>query len=608
MPGKQINNYRKLLRYPLLQLPRLVVILLLTIATSAVAALQPWPLKVLVDYALGGVSVPLFIKIIFEYLPWQLNSLAMVFSAGVAGIVLFAINSLIDLSFTMTLATMGRRMVYQLAADLYTRFQRLSPLFHSRRKVGDALSRLTEDTYCVYTLTSDLVVLPWQKLFTLGTIGVIAWNMNQVLTMVSLAVAPIMAGSSFFLAPRLKESSRLDRETQSRLMSFVLQTITAIPLVQAFGTEKRNRQNFQDIATDATSLAQRMELLKSFNSFLNGAITATGNAIVLFAGGQKVLSGSLSVGSLLVFLVYLQAMQEAIKSLMGIYSNLKINEARADRVLEVMASKDVVHESPNAIILPPIKDRQGRHVRFENVVFGYEAGQPVLDGITFEASPGETIALVGPTGSGKSTLASLALRLFDPWGGCITFDGLDIRTIAISNFRSQVAIVLQEPFLLPLTIAENIAYGRAGAIRAEVEQAAIAANADEFIRNLPNGYDTVVGERGETMSGGQKQRLTIARAFVKNAPVLILDEPTSALDAQSEAALQEALERLTVGRTTFIIAHRLSTTRDASRIVVLEKGKIREIGTHQELLEKNGTYKFYYRMQFPVQDDRVTTV
>jgi ATP-binding cassette subfamily B protein/subfamily B ATP-binding cassette protein MsbA len=238
-------------------------------------------------------------------------------------------------------------------------------------------------------------------------------------------------------------------------------------------------------------------------------------------------------------------------------------------------------------------------VRFEGVSFGYEAGRPVLSGITLEGRPGETIALVGATGAGKSTLASLIPRFFDPWEGRVLVDGRDVRDVQLASLRSRVALVLQEPFLLPLTVAQNIAYGRPEAGREEIVAAAEAANAAEFIRRLPDGYETVLGERGATLSGGQRQRLAIARALLKDAPILILDEPTSALDAQTEALLLEALERLMAQRTTFIIAHRLSTIQAADRIAVLEAGRLVETGTHQELLSAQGFFSRYHRLQFP---------
>lgn len=591
-------KYKKIIRYPLRQWPALVAILVFTAMTSAVTVLQPWPLKLLIDYAVGETAVPIFIHTFFKHISLSLTPAVLVIAAAIASLGLFAINSFLEVGLNWTWATTGQRMTFNLAADLFYKLQRFSLLYHSKHRVGDALNRLAEDTYCVYSLTADLLISPWQRGLTLATIGTVAWNMDPVLTMISMSVAPIMAVSSMYFAPRLKKRARLDREVRSQLTSFVHQTITVIPLVQAFSTEVRNQKQFQDISKDAVSASQRSVLLKSWYGLANGFITTIGTALVLFGGGQRVLSGALSIGSLIVFLAYLRTMQEAISELLGIYASLKTTEASIDRVSEVMESQDFVQEMPGAKPLSAVREGKGRNVGLESVTFGYETGRPVLTDVTVEASPGETIALVGPTGAGKSTLMSLILRYFDPWEGRVTFDGIDIRTIKLSSLRAQVAIVLQEPFLLPLTVAENIAYGLPKASRAKIEAAAIAANVDEFIRHLPDGYDTIIGERGATLSGGEKQRLAIARALLKNAPVLILDEPTSALDAQTEALLLEALERLIDGRTTLIIAHRLSTIRKANRIVVLEEGKIVETGSHQELQRMNGVYNRLYYLQF----------
>jgi ATP-binding cassette subfamily B protein/subfamily B ATP-binding cassette protein MsbA len=314
-------------------------------------------------------------------------------------------------------------------------------------------------------------------------------------------------------------------------------------------------------------------------------------------GGLQVLQGSLTVGSLLVFLAYLASLYAPLETLAYLSSGFASAAARARRVLEVLGVEDTLQDAAGAVPLPVRIGKQRGHVRLESVTFGYEPGRPILKNIDLEARPGEAVALVGPTGAGKSTLASLIPRLFDPWKGRVTFDGLDIRTVQLASLRAQVAVVLQEPFLLPLTIAGNITYGRPGASWAEIEAAAVAANADEFIRRLPEGYNTILGERGATLSGGQKQRLAIARALLKDAPVLILDEPTSALDTQTEGLLLEALERLMADRTTFIIAHRLSTIRRVDQIIVLENGVVVERGNHRDLLATGGVYGHYYRLQ-----------
>jgi ATP-binding cassette subfamily B protein/subfamily B ATP-binding cassette protein MsbA len=302
----------------------------------------------------------------------------------------------------------------------------------------------------------------------------------------------------------------------------------------------------------------------------------------------------MSVGTILVFLAYLACLYEPLNSVVYTASLVQYAAAGADRVLEVLDTVPEVRDAPGAREV-----RFTGHVRFEDVTFGYGA-EPVLRGVSLEARPGEVVAIVGPTGAGKTTLVNLLLRFFDPRSGRVLVDGHDLRELRVRSVREQVALVLQDPFLLPLSVAENLAYGRPEATRAEVEAAAVAANADGFIGRLPAGYDTVIGERGATLSGGEKQRLAIARALLKGAPILVLDEPTSALDARTEALLLEALERLMAGRTTFIIAHRLSTIRNADRILVLDGGRIIEQGRHEDLLKLGGLYARLYRQQMEI--------
>jgi ATP-binding cassette subfamily B protein/subfamily B ATP-binding cassette protein MsbA len=344
-------------------------------------------------------------------------------------------------------------------------------------------------------------------------------------------------------------------------------------------------------------------LVKAFADLGAGGVAAVGAAVVLFAGAMQVIAGTMTVGTLLVFVAYLTMLHQQLRALMKVYPELRAASASLRRVREILDVQPEVVDLPGAVEL----QRVAGHVVLEDVVFGYEPDRPVLRGVTVEARPGETIALVGATGAGKSTLVGLVPRFFDPWSGRILIDGRDARSIRLASLRGAVAIVLQEPFLFPLTIAENIGYGRPGASATEIEEAARAANAHNFIERLPEGYATVIGERGATLSGGERQRIAIARALLKDAPILILDEPTSALDAETESLLLEALEQLMVGRTTLIIAHRLSTIRRAGRILVLEQGRIVEQGGHAELLAAGGHYARLHRLQAPT-DEQATSV
>ena len=312
----------------------------------------------------------------------------------------------------------------------------------------------------------------------------------------------------------------------------------------------------------------------------------------------------LTIGGILVFLVYLNSLQAQMRTLAGVHTALQGLSANVDRVVEVLEAAPEVSDKPGAVVLPRVRGR----VQIENVTFGYESNHAILHAVALAVEAGETLAIIGSSGAGKTTLVNLIPRFFDPWQGRVLVDGRDLREVPLQSLRSQIALVLQEPFLFPISIAENIAFGRPDAARAEIEAAARAANAHEFIQRLPLGYDTVIGERGITLSGGERQRLSIARALLKDAPILILDEPTSALDAETEQSILQALERLVAGRTTFIIAHRLSTIRRASRIALLENGTIAEIGTHPELLARGQLYARLHSIQFDLKQPVVDAI
>ena len=590
--------FRRVIPYAQGNWIRLGTVLGLTLLASLGTALQPWPLMLIVDHALAnsGLSAPL---------PWLFGqaseaeiAIILIVLAAVASLALFLVNSALDALLTYVGVSMGQRMVYACATDLFDKLCRLRLTFLGRGAVGDLLSRISIDSYAVFTVLQGMLVGPTKQLFTLWMVAGFAWSMNPTLTFLSFVLAPLMAVAARFIGAQLKQRSKAQREAQSRVMAHVQRTLSAMPVVQAFGSESRNQIEFEYLSNQAVTRGQRSVLLmKSFES-LNGVLMTISTAVVMYVGCQHVLTGKLTVGGLLVFMTYLHTIRASMVGLLGVYGNLKVSEASIDRLSQVLDSEEVVEERPGAVDLRKLPDGGVGEVRFEHVTVGYEAGRPVLQDISLRARPGEVVAFVGRTGAGKSTLVSLLPRFLDPWEGRVTVGGQDIRDLRLSSLRSQIGLVLQDSFLLPMSVADNIAYGRPEATREEIVAAARAANAEEFIRQAPDGYDTVLGERGATLSGGQSQRLSIARALLKDAPILILDEPTSALDAETEALLLSALKRLVAGRTTFIIAHRLSTIRHADQIILLDNGRIAESGRHHQLLSEGGLYERAHSLQF----------
>jgi ATP-binding cassette subfamily B protein/subfamily B ATP-binding cassette protein MsbA len=551
---------------------------------SLVAVLQPWPIKLLVDIALsGGMDSS------------GLQPVMMIWVAAAATLGLFLINAALDVAVSWAWMAAGQRMVYDLAADVYERLLSM-PSITNRRRVGDCLERLSADSWCVYTIASDLLVAPLQNVLTLGGIAIVAWQLDPRLAAISFLTAPVMAASVMWYGPKLKRRARQGRELQSHLASFVHQTVTSIPLVQAYGAENRNQQHFESLVDDVVAITQRGVLVNKSFALLNGLASAAGRAIVLFVGGLQVLQGNTTVGNLLIFMAYIRTMQGACENLLKVYAKVKSSEASVERLAEILHAATRLPKSGER--LPLSASECGCSIRFQNVSFDYGPGKPALRDVSLEIAAGERVAIVGASGAGKSTLVSLVLRLIEADQGTVEIDGIDVRRLDLDTLRSRIAIVLQEPFLLPGTIADNIRIGKPNASLHEIRAAAEAAGAHEFIDRLPLGYETVVGERGATLSGGQQQRIAIARAFVRQAPIVILDEPTSSLDSATELQLMEGFKRLTEGRTSIIISHRLSTIRDADRVIVLREGRVVESGKTTELLAMRGHFHRFHHATY----------
>ena len=381
------------------------------------------------------------------------------------------------------------------------------------------------------------------------------------------------------------------------MVAVVEQGLESMRVVKAFGRQDLEQQELSEVSQATVDAALRARRVKALLPPIVTVTVAVCTAVVLWRGSSLILSGAMTAGALTVFLSYLAQFFKPVQDLAKMTNTIAQTAVGVDRVRAILDDDDIVPQSPDAREPGPLKG----NVAFQNVAFAYDKDAPVLRDVTFEIEAGQMVGIVGPTGGGKSTIVSMIPRFYDPSGGKVSVDGMNVRELTLQGLRDQIGYVLQETILFHGTVAENVAYGRAGATRNEIVAAAKLANADEFIERMPHGYDSMVGDRGETLSGGQRQRIGIARALVRNNPILILDEPTAALDTESEKSVIEALERLMKGRTVITIAHRLSTIRNANKIVVLKGGVVAEQGTHEELIAKHGIYADLYEAQFSAE-------
>ena len=566
--------------------------LLQVLLISAFELLKPWPLKIIIDQVLSEKPVP------WDFAQsWSLETL--LWAACVGLVLVYIVSGAFRVLHDHTTISIGQKMVHDLRRDLYSHIQRLSLAFHNRQQIGDLMYRVTADTMGIQTLTMNGVFAVLSALILLiGMFIVMLW-VDWYLTLLAMAVCPALFGAIALLNGKMSAAADRAREKESTVYSVVQRSLAGMRVIQAFTKEEDEQRRFLKASTESLAADLRLYNLQNYYYAVVNVTIAGGTAAILWAGAQRVLAGHLSVGDMVVFTSYLASLYTPLNNIFQTYGMVQSAKVGIRRAFEVLESEKQMPEGDRTF---PASGCRGE-IAFEDVSFGYDAAHPVLKKINLRVAAGQKVAIVGATGAGKSTLVSLLPRFYDPQTGRVKIDGIDIRDLQLNSLRRQIAMVLQPPLVFPFTIRENIAYGRPDASMEEVVAAARVAQIHEAIERLPQGYMTIVGEQGATLSEGERLRMTIARGILLNASILILDEPTSSVDAETEALIIEGLDQLTAGRTTFIIAHRLSTVRRADVILVLRGGEIVEQGTFSELLRRHGPFAALYRTQFGLHED-----
>ncbi|WP_272976949.1 ABC transporter ATP-binding protein [Deinococcus geothermalis] len=506
---------------------------------------------------------------------------------------IFALSACFGAAQAYLLSTVGSGVVADLRRTLFSHLLSLSPQFFTAHKTGDLTSRLTSDVSTVQAVSSTALAQLFSQVVALVGSVVLLVLTSPRLSLLTLAVIPLVIGTAVVLGRRLRRVARQLQDTIAAANADAAEALGGVRVVQSFTAEQLERERYRASMHRAFQVALRRNRLQALMTGTLSFLTFGALAVVLWYGGRQVMAGTLTPGQLVTFLIYALQVGGSVAGLTGLFNQFQEALGASSRIFELLDERSDLPE-------PAVPVRLGRaegRVTFDHVSFQY-GSVPTLRNVSVDVPPGQVVALVGPSGAGKTTLVNLIPRFWDVTGGVLQVDGRDVRDYALADLRAQIGLVPQETLLFSGSIEENIRYGRPEATPEEVRSAARAANADAFIMAFPEGYATVVGERGVKLSGGQRQRVAIARALLKDPRILILDEATSALDNESEALVQAALDTLMQGRTTFVIAHRLSTIRNAGRILVLDAGEVVEDGTHEELMAAGGLYRDLYELQF----------
>jgi ABC-type multidrug transport system fused ATPase/permease subunit len=568
------------------------VVLAAMLVQMAMSLAAPWPLKIILDNVVGNRQPPQWIAWLLPILGGaskghiaEAAAIVTVVIAVVTGAAMYVANY-----FTERL---GQCIGNDLRVRLYHHLQELSLAYYDTTRVGTILSTLTGDVQIIQSFASTSTLNIFTNTLTLVGMVVVMLGLRWDFALIAIGVTPLVAIFVLRVNKAIRTAVREVRTRQSEMVATLQEGLQSIDVVQAFGREDHQEQQVSKASMDTVTAWLNARRVSSLLSPVVGLVIALCTGLVLWRGSLLILSGTMTVGTLTVFLAYLAKFFQPVRDLTQMTNAIAQVSVGFERVQAICDADKVIPEHPVPADPPPFKGE----ITFDSVTYGYDSAAPVLRDVTFKITPGQTVGLVGPTGSGKSTIVSLIPRFRDPDAGRITIDGMDIRDYKLYGLRTQIGFVLQDTMLFRGTVRDNIAFGRPDATEDEIIEAAKLANAHDFITRMPHGYDSLIGDRGRTLSGGQRQRIGIARALIRDNPILILDEPTAALDAESEDLVMEALERLMKGRTVIIIAHRLSTLRNADKIIVINDGMVAEDGTHQELLKHGEFYAQLHRRQ-----------
>lgn len=595
-PSIKYNVLLRLMQFTTAYKWKVLLLIAIGLANVGFNVLQPLPMKFVIDNILSDNPLPTRLQRVFLMTGGVPNKVGLLFVFITVSVLIVVGSSALSFISTQVTVRVCQRLVLDLSVQLFDKMQRMSLAFYSRSQIGELMQRLSGDTYVIYSVIGGILLPTLFAVVTLFAMLYIMISINLTLALIAISIVPVFAILLVVFRKPITEATQRQYEESGKMWSFIQQSLSSMKIIQAYSREGHTSEQFKNFVTEHNEASINSTKISTIYNSLTALLSGIATAVIIGVGAYMGLGGKISIGELYIFIGYIGSLFGPVNSLASTVQTSITISTRGKRVFEILDSDEVVSEKPGAVSLTDVKGQ----VQFRNVSFGYDItrqSRKVLENFSLDVNAGQIVAVVGPTGAGKTSMISLLLRFYDPWEGEVLLDGVNLKDVTLQSLRSYVTLVLQDSFIFPISLADNIGFGNPTASREEIMQAAKAAQAHDFISRLPGGYDTVASEGGISLSGGEKQRISLARAFLRNTPILILDEPTSALDAHTEARIFEALGAYSSGRTIFIISHRLSTIRHADLIVTIKDGMIAETGTHDALVNEGNVYAELYKYQ-----------